>query len=110
MIEVEAQISIKRNGVTFLNPVKIALLKEIVVSGSLSAAAKKVGISYQHAWTMISEMNLNAPQPLVIKQRGGKNGGGAEISEYGLRIMNEYQLINETVVRTISQINVEINL
>ena len=110
MIEVEAQISIKRNGVTFLNPVKIALLKEIVVSGSLSAAAKKVGISYQHAWTMISEVNLNAPQPLVIKQRGGKNGGGAEISEYGLRIMNEYQLINETVVRTISQINVEINL
>lgn len=110
MIEVEAQIAIKRNGVTFLNPVKIALLKEIVLSGSLSAAAKKVRISYQHAWTMINETNRNAPQPLVIKQRGGKNGGGAEISEYGLKIMNEYQLINETVVRTISQINVEINL
>jgi molybdate transport system regulatory protein len=110
MIEVEAQIAIKRNGVAFLNPTKVALLKEIVLSGSLSAAAKKVGISYQHAWTMISEMNRNAPEPLVIKQRGGKNGGGAEMSEYGLRIMSEYQLINETVVRTISQINVEINI
>jgi len=110
MIEVEAQISIKRDGITFLNPVKIALLKEIVQSGSLSAAAKKLTISYQHAWTMIDEMNRTAPEPLVIKQRGGTNGGGAEISEYGKRIMKDYQQINETVKKIVGQINVEINL
>lgn len=110
MIEVEAQISIKRDGVTFLNPVKIALLKEIVQNGSLSAAAKKLNVSYQHAWTMINEMNRTAPEPLVVKQRGGANGGGAEISEYGKRIMKEYQLINETVSKMVGQINVEINL
>jgi molybdate transport system regulatory protein len=110
MIEVEAQISIKRDGVAFLNPVKTALLKEIVQSGSLSAAAKKLNVSYQHAWTMINEMNRTAPEPLVVKQRGGANGGGAEISEYGKRIMKEYQLINETVSKMVGQINVEINL
>lgn len=110
MIEVEAQISINRDGITFLNPVKIALLKEIVQSGSLSAAAKKLKISYQHAWTMINEMNRTAPEPLVVKQRGGANGGGAEISEYGKRIMKEYQLINDTVSKMVGQINVEINL
>jgi molybdate transport system regulatory protein len=110
MIEVEAQISIKREGAVFLNPVKVGLLNEIVQSGSLSAAAKKLKISYQHAWSMINEMNLNAPEPLVIKQRGGINGGGAELSEYGKRILNEYKLIHETVKKMVGQINVEINL
>jgi len=110
MIEVEAQISIKRDGVAFLNPVKTALLNEIVRSGSLNAAAKSLNVSYQHAWTMINEMNQTAPQPLVLKQRGGNNGGGAELSEYGKRIVKEYQIINETVNRMVGQINVEINL
>jgi len=110
MIEVEAQILIKRDGITFLNPVKTELLNEIKQNGSLSAAAKKLKISYQHAWTMIEEINRTAPEPLVMKQRGGTNGGGAEISEYGKRIMKEYQLINETVSKMVGQINVEINL
>ncbi len=110
MIEVEAQIAIKRNGIAFLNPTKIKLLNEIVRSGSLRAAAKSLKVSYQHAWTMINEMNLSAPQPLVLKQRGGTNGGGAVLSEYGNRIMKEYQLINETVNKMVGQINVEINL
>lgn len=110
MIEVEAQIYIKRDGIVFLNPKKVALLDEIVKNGSLSAAAKKLNVSYQHAWTMINEINLSAPQPLVLKQRGGTNGGGAVLSEYGNRIMKEYQLINDTLRKMVGQINVEINL
>jgi molybdate transport system regulatory protein len=110
MIEVEAHISINRNGVCFLNPVKTALLNEIEQSGSLSAAAKKLKISYQHVWTMIDEMNRIAPELLVIKQRGGVNGGGAEISAYGAKILRDYRTINETVRKMVGQINVEINL
>jgi molybdate transport system regulatory protein len=110
MIEVEAHISIKRNGVAFLNPVRTKLLHEIKQSGSLSAAAKKLKISYQHAWNMIGDINRNAPEPLVVMQRGGINGGGAEISEYGTKILRDYQIINETVRKMVGQINVEINL
>jgi molybdate transport system regulatory protein len=110
MIEVDCQISIKRNGNSFLDPVKTKLLQEIIQCGSLSGAAKKLKISYQHAWTMIDDMNRIAPSPLVIKQRGGANGGGAEISEYGKNIINEYRQILAQVTKVISQINVEINL
>ncbi|MFA9388927.1 MAG: winged helix-turn-helix domain-containing protein [Prolixibacteraceae bacterium] len=110
MIEVEANISIKRDGTVFLNPAKTALLYEIKRSGSLNAAAKTLNISYQHAWNLINEMNRTAPEPMVIKQRGGANGGGAEISQYGQRILNEYQMIGAAIQKTINQINVEINL
>lgn len=110
MIEVECHISIRKNGSCFLSPVKTELLREIMKSGSLSSAAKGLKISYQHAWTMIDEMNRNAPEPLVNKQRGGVNGGGAEISGYGIKILRDYTLIEAQVKKLVSQINVEINL
>jgi molybdate transport system regulatory protein len=110
MIEVECQISIKKNGTCFLDPYKTGLLNEIMQHGSLRAAAKKLKISYQHAWTMIDEMNRAAPEPLVLKQRGGANGGGAEISAYGIRILKEFRLIEAQVKKLVGQINVEINL
>jgi len=110
MIEVECHISIRKDGNCFLSPMKTGLLNEIRRSGSLTGAAKKLKISYQHAWTMIDEMNRAAPKPLVIKQRGGANGGGAEISGYGLKILTDYALIEAEVKKLISQINVDINL
>lgn len=106
----ECHISIKKDGNCFLNPIKTELLKEIIQNGSLSGAAKKLKISYQHAWNMIDEMNRVAPEPLVNMQRGGTNGGGAEISVYGKRILGEYWQIQVQFDKIVSQINVEINL
>lgn len=110
MIEVDCHISIKKNGICFLGAMKTELLHEIIQSGSLSGAAKKLKISYQHAWTMIEEMNRIAPEPLVILKRGGANGGGAEISTYGERILKEYRQIEAQIKKLVKQINVEINM
>ena len=110
MIEVECHISIKKDGVMFLNPLKTQLLQEIKKSGSLSGAAKEINISYQHVWTMIDEMNRIAPSPMVQKQRGGFNGGGTVISGYGERMLQEYLLIEAEIKKVVDQINVEINL
>lgn len=110
MIAIECHISVKKDGTCFLGAAKTELLNEIVRSGSLSGAAKTLKISYQHAWNMIEEMNQMAPEPLVTKQRGGANGGGAEISAYGERILREYKLIEAQVNKLVNQINMEINL
>jgi molybdate transport system regulatory protein len=110
MIEVECHISIKKDGTGFLNPLKTQLLQEIRNNGSLSSAAKEMGISYQHVWTMIDEMNRIAPSPLVFKQRGGANGGGTSISDYGERMLREYLIIQAEIKKVVDQINVEINL
>ena len=110
MIEVECHISIKKDGIMFLNPLKTQLLQEIKKNGSLSGAAKKMEISYQHVWTMIDEMNRTAPSPLVLKQRGGANGGGTAISGYGERMLREYLMIQSEIKKVVDQINVEINL
>lgn len=110
MIEVECNISIKKDGEYFLNPLKTQLLEEIRKSGSLSSAARKMGISYQHVWTMMDQMNRIAPLPLVMKQRGGANGGGTAVTEYGERMIREYLIIQAEINKVVAQINVEINL
>ena len=110
MIEVECHISIKKDGSSLLSPVKTDLLEEIIKKGSLSGAARALKISYQHAWNMIEEMNRVAPFPLVNLQRGGANGGGAEITAYGSKILCEYSLIEAQVKNLMNQINVEINM
>lgn len=109
MIEVECRIHIKNDGRNFLDSFKIKLLNEIQANGSLKQASKNLNISYQHAWKLIEEINRVAPKPVVNSQRGGLHGGGATITEYGLQIIDEYNIIENTINKITKQINVEIN-
>ncbi|TCO07140.1 winged helix-turn-helix domain-containing protein [Natronoflexus pectinivorans] len=108
MVDIQCNINIKRNGVAFLSNSKTSLLQEIASHGSLSGAAKHLSISYQHAWNMIDEMNRVAPEPLVAKQRGGANGGGAVLTPYGKRILKEFQYIESHIKSLIKKLNTEI--
>ena len=109
-IEIEFQIFVKRDGRQLLGPGKIILLREIHRSGSMRMAAKELKMSYQHAWSIIDEMNQVAPYPVVIKQRGGTGGGGATLTEYGKRILSEFQIIEAEVQKFLKRLNTEINL
>jgi molybdate transport system regulatory protein len=108
--EVEFQIFIKRNGRQLLGPGKIFLLREIHRGGSLRTAAKELNMSYQHVWNVINEMNQIASSPVVLKQRGGSGGGGATLTDYGKRILNEFNLIEVEVQKFLKRLNTEINL
>ncbi|WP_213878557.1 TOBE domain-containing protein [Pseudomonas sp. dw_358] len=72
-------------------PQRIALLQHIVEQGSITRAAKSAGMSYKAAWDAIDELNNLAASPLVERAVGGKGGGGARLSEEGLRVLQLYQ-------------------
>lgn len=110
MTEVELLVNIKFNKQLLLSPERIKLLRKIKQTGSLRSAAKEISISYQNAWTIINEMNNIAAKPLVTKQRGGRGGGGAEISEYGKLILEEYSFIELKIMEFSRQLNIEISL
>ncbi len=110
MVEIQCHINIKKNGTVFIDSPKTFLLRAIDKHGSLSSAAKHLKISYQHAWNMMNEMNRIAPEPLVTKQRGGTNGGGARLTPYGQRVLKEYRYIESHVLLLVEKLNVEIGL
>jgi len=60
-----------------IGPGKIALLEEISSSGSISAAARALDMSYKRAWDLVDDLNRLFGKPLVSARTGGKSGGGA---------------------------------
>lgn len=73
-----------------LGPGKIDLLKEIGELGSISAAARKLGIPYKRAWSLVDSVNRGLPAPAVEALTGGKSGGGATLTPLGLALVAVY--------------------
>jgi molybdate transport system regulatory protein len=78
----------------FLGYGRIELLEKIHELGSLRKAATAMKISYRQAWDFVDQMNKRTSQPLVIFERGGKNGGGALLTPEGKRAIALFHELN----------------
>jgi len=76
-----------------IGPGKIALLEAISKSGSISAAARTLDMSYRRAWLLVEEINLALREPAVTAATGGQHGGGAALTPVGERIVKLYRAI-----------------
>lgn len=79
----------------FLGGDRIHLLEMIDELGSITKAAKAVGISYKTAWDAINLINNLAEKPLVDRLTGGKGGGGTSLTAAGKNIVTQYKTIQE---------------
>jgi molybdate transport system regulatory protein len=66
-----------------VGPERIALLRAIAEQGSISAAARAVGLTFRGAWDAVQALNNLFDQPLVASQTGGRQGGGAQVTAAG---------------------------
>ena len=80
-----------REGDVFLGAIQIRLLKQVLKDGSIHAAAKNLKMSYQHAWHLLDKVNQLSPLPVLIRQKGGRDGGGCVISNYGLKLIRTFE-------------------
>ncbi len=79
-----------------IGPGKIALLEAIEQSGSLTAAAKQLDMSYRRAWLLLDEMNRALKRPAVESSKGGSTGGGSLLTETGHQVIALYRRIEAT--------------
>ncbi|MBW4055503.1 MAG: TOBE domain-containing protein [Proteobacteria bacterium] len=79
----------------FLGGDRIVLLEKIDELGSITRAAKAVGISYKTAWDTVNLINNLAEKPLVDRLTGGKGGGGTSLTAEGKKIIAQYNTIQE---------------
>ncbi len=82
-----------------IGPGKIALLEAIRASGSISAAARALGMSYRRAWLLVEEINQALREPAVAAEIGGRRGGGAVVTPAGEQLVGLYRTI-ESHART----------
>ncbi|MGH7898506.1 MAG: winged helix-turn-helix domain-containing protein [Candidatus Binatia bacterium] len=83
-------LRLKLRGGAILGPGKIDLLERIERLGSISAAAREMGMSYGQAWKLIETMNRAFPHPVVRKTTGGRSGGGAALTATGRKMLDCY--------------------
>ncbi|MDP2111197.1 MAG: LysR family transcriptional regulator [Thiobacillus sp.] len=74
-----------------IGPGKADLLDAVARTGSISAAAREMGMSYRRAWLLVDTMNRCFKRPLVEASKGGSGGGGARITEQGLDVLARYR-------------------
>lgn len=70
---------------------RIELLRRIGETGSISRAAKAMGMSYKQAWDAVDAMNNLTEHPLVRRQAGGRHGGGTELTDAGRRLIHVFE-------------------
>jgi molybdate transport system regulatory protein len=74
-----------------VGPGKIRLLEAIRDSGSLSQAARNIGMSYRRAWVLAESLRQSFRKPVTIASTGGKDGGGMLVTEFGDALIKSYR-------------------
>jgi molybdate transport system regulatory protein len=104
-LHVDGEFWLDVNHVAFLGEERIALLEQIGERGSITQAAKGVGVSYKAAWDAVDAINNVAPKPLVETATGGRGGGGARLTDEGRRLIAAYRTIADEYRRFLDGIN-----
>jgi molybdate transport system regulatory protein len=84
-----------------IGPGKAELLEAIAASGSISAAAKQLGISYRRTWLLVDTMNRCFREAVVSSATGGTGGGGAQVTAFGKRVLASYHAMQARVDRAL---------
>ena len=79
-----------------IGPGKADLLAGIAETGSIAAAARRMGMSYKRAWLLVEAMNGFFREPLVIAARGGRGAGGARLTKEGEAVLEAYRSLQRT--------------
>ena len=93
---------VMRNKEIALGPGKIDLLEAIAQAGSISGAARELGLSYKRAWDLVHMMNRCFKKPLVTPLTGGRGGGGACLTPMGFRMVALYRAMEKKTETAIS--------
>lgn len=80
---------------------KIQLLENILACGSISAAGRAMDMSYKRAWDLVDEINRICGHASVERQTGGKNGGGAILTPFGMSLVARYRKIERAATRAV---------
>ncbi|WP_029001711.1 winged helix-turn-helix domain-containing protein [Azohydromonas australica] len=96
--KVQLRLRIYRGDVVAIGPGKVSLLEAIAETGSISAAARSMGMSYRRAWMLVDEMTRSLRTPPVNTATGGAHGGGAVLTPAGEKLIRHYRGIEERLL------------
>lgn len=96
-MKVKSKVWIEKNGELVFGIGKASILEYVLKTGSIAKAAKKLGMSYRHAWSYIKSAERRLGRSLVVCTRGGRCGGGAVLTEYAKDLLQKFIELEQEV-------------
>ena len=90
-MELQTKMWITHKGGIVLGRGRADLLEAIDATGSISAAARRVGMSYRHAWTLLQATEKRVGQAMLHRSKGGAGGGGARLTDRARALLGKYR-------------------
>ncbi|HSR72638.1 MAG TPA: LysR family transcriptional regulator [Kiloniellales bacterium] len=100
---IEPRLRILLGSSIAMGPGKADLLQCIAETGSISAAAKAMAMSYRRAWLLVETMNQAFRDPLVETERGGRGGGGARLTPLGREALTRYRAMEAKAADSLAE-------
>ena len=91
----KVRVSIVFDSGARIGPGKAKLLQSLHDTGSISAAAREMGMSYKRAWLLLDSVNQTFTEPVIATASGGAGGGGARLTAFGAEVLERYRRIAE---------------
>ena len=93
-MQVKSKIWLEKDGKLCFGIGRARLLRAVEQTGSLSQAAKTLGMSYRHAWSQMKSAEENL---LLVRNRGGKNRGGAVLTQKAEELLEQFETLDREV-------------
>jgi molybdate transport system regulatory protein len=90
-------IRVDFNEACSVGPGKIALLEALRDAGSLTQAARALGMSYRRAWLLLESINSSFREPSAHALVGGRGGGGVRLTPFGIDLIAAYRALEADV-------------
>lgn len=103
MVGPEPRLRILLGEAIAIGPGKADLLETIDARGSISAAARTMGMSYRRAWLLVDTMNRSFRAPVVDTAAGGRGGGGAVLTGTGRDVLSRYRAMEEKAADVLAE-------
>ena len=86
-----------------IGPGKAELIERIAATGSISAAARDMGMSYRRAWQLVEALNRSFREPVIATATGGKRGGGARVTPFGKEVARRFRAMEGRASKAIEK-------
>jgi len=86
-----------------MGPGKAELISRINATGSISAAARQMNMSYLRAWKLVEAINNSFVEPVVLTAIGGKRGGGATVTAFGQQLVVQFRAMEDKASAAITE-------
>lgn len=93
--QLQGRVDLGPQGDALVGDRRLRLLERIADTGSISRAAKALGMSYRAAWNAVDALRNLAGEALLVTQAGGSEGGGTRLTPAGERLLRTYRAVQE---------------